>query len=298
MAKFLKLAAILIPVGAFVFGWAAWSIATELFSGRLSSVGKIPSDPPGYIVSFSSKSGGKISGWLFPGTRNQGIVLMHGKDGDRRSMMGRARFLNAAGYSILVFDFQAHGESPGEYTTYGYIESLDAHAAVEFLRSELGSCSVGIVGFSLGGAAAIIGPQGPLQVDAMVLEAVYPTIEEAFANRVRMHLGFYNGWFYQVFALQLRLLLGIDPKDLRPIERIHAIEAPVFIIAGEEDRHTTLEESKRLYASANDPKDLWVISHAHHGNFYKRSPEAYTRRVLQFFSRFMENSTCSHALTS
>lgn len=51
-------------------------------------------------------------------------------------MLDRARFLSAAGFAVLLFDFQAHGESPGEHITFGYLESRDAQAAVEFLRTQ------------------------------------------------------------------------------------------------------------------------------------------------------------------
>ena len=53
------------------------------------------------------------------------ILGMHGVRGNRLSMLDRARFLSHAGFSVLVFDFQAHGESSGEHTTFGELESLD-----------------------------------------------------------------------------------------------------------------------------------------------------------------------------
>ena len=34
---------------------------------------------------------------------------------------------------VLLFDFQAHGESTGEHITFGYLER-DAQAAIDFLR--------------------------------------------------------------------------------------------------------------------------------------------------------------------
>jgi dienelactone hydrolase len=154
-------------------------------------------------------------------------------------MLSRARFLQQAGYWALVFDFQANGESPGEHYTSGYLESEDARAAVRYMHSKARVHRVGAVGFSLGGAAALLGPHGPLTVDAMVLEAVYPTIEEALANRIRLHLRPSTGWLNALFTWQLRPRLGIGPEQLRPIKRIAKIECPVLIIAGEQDRRSS-----------------------------------------------------------
>jgi alpha-beta hydrolase superfamily lysophospholipase len=58
--------------------------------------------------------------------------MAHAVRADRRSMLGRAEFLHRAGYSVLLFDAQAHGESPGDRITFGYLEALDAAAAVSF----------------------------------------------------------------------------------------------------------------------------------------------------------------------
>jgi pimeloyl-ACP methyl ester carboxylesterase len=225
-----------------------------------------------------------LHGWWLPGSQSKaGVVLMHGSGTDRRSMLERARMLKAAGYPVLLFDFQAQGESLGSHVTDGYLEALDARAAVEFMRQR-GVEKVGIIGFSLGAAAAVLGPEGPLPVDAMVLEALYPTVEEATANRIRLHLGAWSGWLYPLFTWQLQPRLGIAPAALRPIDRIDEVKAPILFIAGAEDSHTPLAESERLYAKASEPKQLWVVPDAHHEDFYERDPDAYRQHVLDFFA--------------
>ena len=56
--------------------------------------------------------------------------------------------------------------------TFGYLESRDARAAFDFMRQRLPGEHIGVVGMSLGGAAAILSEK-PLEADAMVLEAVF-----------------------------------------------------------------------------------------------------------------------------
>src|SRR5687768_1336506 len=167
----------------------AWVGGTALTTPARRTVGELPPDLNGRAVGFESPSGAAIRGWLLPGRKGAGAVaLMHGFRGSRLDMLSRARFLSADGYTVLLFDFQAHGESTGERITVGYLESRDARAAVEFLRASAPGERVGVVGVSMGGAATLLA-EPPVEAQAVVLEMVYPTIEQAVSNRLTMRLG-------------------------------------------------------------------------------------------------------------
>jgi fermentation-respiration switch protein FrsA (DUF1100 family) len=156
---------------------------------------------------------------------------------------------------VLLFDAQAHGESPGEHITFGYLESLDARAAVGFLHAQLPAERIGYLGVSQGGAAALLGPE-PLAVDALILEAVYPTLRETVINRIAIRLGCLAEPLAPLLLLQFRLQLGIDPDSMAPIGGIRRIRAPLLLIAGERDRQTLLSQSQRLFEEAPQPKTL------------------------------------------
>ena len=248
-------------------------------------VGRPPSDLPIRPVSFPSPSGTNVRGWFIPGkSATGGILLMHGLYANRLAMLDRARFLHRAGYSLLLFDFQAHGESPGRRITFGIRESLDAQAAAKYLRRQVQGEKIGVIGTSMGGAAALLGPES-LPVDALVLEAVYPTIEEATANRLRLRFGQFGPLLTPWCMLQLRLQFGISAQELQPIERIRSVTVPLLVISGTADQHTTLEESLRLFGAALAAKEWWGIEGAAHVDLHHFAPQAYEERILGFFSR-------------
>src|ERR1700730_13582815 len=106
-----------------------WMAGSSLTAPAKQLAGNLPPELNGRNVQFASGSGAIIRGWLIPGKKGVGaIVLMHGLRASRLSMLERARFLSRAGYSVLLFDFQAHGESTGRHITFGYLESKDAQA--------------------------------------------------------------------------------------------------------------------------------------------------------------------------
>jgi uncharacterized protein len=208
---------------------------------------------------------------------------MHGVRSNRLGMLDRARFLSHAGYSVLLFDFQAHGSSTGDHITFGYLESRDARAAIKFLRANAPGEKIGVMGVSMGGAATLLADP-PLDVDAVVLEMVYPSIREAISNRLTMRLGGWSSALTPLLAWQLKFRLGVDPEALRPIDHVSKLTTPKLFIVGADDQHTTLKESQQLYAAALDPKEMWIVDSAKHVDLYQVRPKEYEQRVLDFFS--------------
>ena len=226
-----------------------------------------------------------IRGWLSRGTTHGGVVLLlPGVRANRLAMVDRALVLHAAGYSTLLIDFQATGESSGDAITFGWRERLDVIAAVQTLRWMLPGEPIGIIGISLGGAATLLAAAA-LDVQAAVLEAVYPSIEVAVENRLRMRFGTLGATLSPLLIVQLRPRLGVSPSDLKPIDRIGRLRCPIFIIGGIVDQHTTVADTQRLYAAAREPKELWLIPDAAHVDYLRTSGAEYQRRVLAFFDR-------------
>lgn len=283
--KLILISALVFLLISFVGVWLAGSVLSAPVN---QPIGNLPSDLAGSPVQFSSASGATIHGWLIPGKKGAGaIILMHGVRANRLSMLDRARFLSHADYSVLLFDFQAHGESAGDHITFGYLESMDAQAAVRFLRANLPDEKIGVLGVSMGGAAALLASP-PLDVNAMTLEMVYPTINQAISNRLTMRLGGWAGSLTPLLSWQFKPRLGIDAGILRPIDRIGKISAPKMLIVAAEDQHTTLEESRRLFDAASGPKEFWVVNGAKHVDLYPVAKKEYEQHVAEFFGKYLK----------
>ncbi len=277
----------LLPIIIIPVSWIAGSF---LSAPARATVGNLPSDLVGKPVEFSSDSGATLHGWLIQGQKGVGaIVLMHGVRATRLSMIDRARFLSQAGYTVLLFDFQAHGESSGDHITFGYLESMDARSAVRYLRANAPGERVGVIGVSMGGAAILLSSP-PLDIEAMVLEMVYPTVDQAISNRLATRFGRVGSLLVPLLSWQLKPRLGVGADELRPIDKVSQISAPKFFIAGSEDKYTLLNESRQMFESARDPKELWIVNGAGHEDLYGFDGHEYERRVLDFFSRYLRSS--------
>lgn len=268
-------------------GAAFWLGGSYIVAPANVPVPPLPDGLMGEPVSFANDSGNEVRGTLIPGRPGAGVVmLMHGIRANRAEMYGRARFLAAAGYTVLLFDFQAHGETPGKHITAGFRESDDARAARSYLHRRWPEARVGAIGSSMGGAAMLLASP-PLALNALVLEEVYPTIEDAVAHRLRVRLGPLGDLVLAPLMLQLDLRLGIDAQALRPVERVAAMGAPVLIIGGAEDRYTPPADTRRLYDAGVEPKQLWIVDGVGHQDVHRAAGGAYESRVLGFLATYL-----------
>ncbi len=145
-------------VGLLVMGLVGlYGVGWELSRPVPARIGPAPVELQAEAITFRSESGSMIRGWLSRGTTHGGVVLLlPGVRANRLAMVDRALVLHAAGYSTLLIDFQATGESPGDAITFGWRERLDVIAAVQTLRRMLPGEPIGIIGTSLGGAATLL----------------------------------------------------------------------------------------------------------------------------------------------
>jgi fermentation-respiration switch protein FrsA (DUF1100 family) len=248
-------------------------------------IGDPPADLNAQPVSFSSDSGTKVHGWWCPSKNSDGaVLLLPGIRANRLSMVDRARFLRHAGYSILLIDFQATGETKGDHITFGWKESRDVIAAVNFVRQVDPTAHVAIIGSSLGGVAALLATP-PLQVDALVLEEVYPTIEIATRNRMENYLGAVGRILTPLLLEQLQWRLGVSASQLRPVDHMGNIECPVFVISGNRDRSTRPTDTRMLIERARTPKQVWFVPKAGHTDLHRAAGQEYEKRVLAFLAK-------------
>jgi fermentation-respiration switch protein FrsA (DUF1100 family) len=248
-------------------------------------IGNPPDDLNAEAVTFESDSGATIHGWWCPTQNAKGaVLLLPGIRANRLSMVARARFLHRAGYSVLLIDFQATGESKGSHITFGWKESRDVLAAVSFIRDIDPTARVAIIGSSLGGAAALLATL-PLRVDALILEEVYPSIEIATRNRMENYLGFFGRTLTPLLLSQLQWRLGVSTSQLRPVDHVGNVDCPVFIMNGEKDRNTRPTDTHILVERARNPIKVWFVPNAGHVDLHRAARSEYEMRVLAFLAQ-------------
>lgn len=270
--------------------------AGELLSRPvLHEVGPPPVQLQARPFAVVTLAGDTVAGWEATGEPGAGVVLLlHGVRGDRTEMVARALFLHRLGYSVVLIDLPGHGESPAAHITFGAQEARGVAAVLQHVAQTFPHERVGVIGVSLGAASLVLShPDHALS--AVVLESMFPTIADAVADRLELHAGTAARPLAPLLLAQLPLRLGVSEAQLRPIDALPALDAPVLIAAGDEDRHTTLRETLRLFDAVKQPKALWVVKGAAHVDLYRYAGAAYEAKVSAFFASYLRQGRPSPA---
>jgi len=235
-------------------------------------------------VEFAASDGLLLRGWWIPAPGSyRAVTIMHGHGGSMDCDIHRAPELLTAGFSVFLFDFRAHGRSQGRLATFGYLEQQDVQGAVTFLKSQ-GVKSIGLLGFSYGGMAAMLAAPHCPEVKAVISDGGPARLRTAIIGRfIEAHLssilGTFAAWLI-IGAASLRL--GVNLFCYEPIRWVGKIAPkPILFIHGELDQY--LSDFNQLYAAANEPKEVWRLDGVHHTKASEVYSEEFSRRVIKFF---------------
>jgi dipeptidyl aminopeptidase/acylaminoacyl peptidase len=137
-------------------------------------------------VRIRASDGALLEAWLFTPARPNGsaAIVLHGVGDTRMGMLEHARFLLAAGYTVLTPDSRGHGASGGDVITYGVLEAADVHRWADLLMERPGIERLYGAGQSMGAAILIQSLSIERRFRAAAADCPFATFEE---NRVRSH---------------------------------------------------------------------------------------------------------------
>jgi len=248
-------------------------------------------------TTFPAPDGVVLKGWFVPAAKpsDTTIVLCHGWGADRANLLPSTVFLNQrGGYNLCYFDFRNHGESGGTRSSLGPLEIGDMEAALDYITRAKPEQTrrLGVYGLSMGAAVALTVTARDPRIEAVVAESAFSSFNGVVARFARIFYGVPRLPFVPMTLFFVRARLGIDPELSSPVRFIDRIAPrPVFLIQGDKDERMPPSEGAALFSRAKEPKTLWTIPGADHGEAAEVAGKEYQDRLLQFYDGVFRKQT-------
>lgn len=223
-----------------------------------------PDRPAEEEIRFVGGSAAELSGVLHrPIERAKGAVLLahcFTCSKDIHTMTRLADGLSDAGYAAFRFDFTGRGESEGDFakkTLSGNVSDI-VRAATTLIEMGFGPC--GLLGHSLGGAAAILAASKLKTVRSMAtisapskaehVRHLLAGSEDELLSEGRADITISG----RTFELEAGFVHDLATHDV--LGAVASLERPYMVVHADDDTVVRVSEGEALFAAAQEPKSF------------------------------------------
>ena len=234
-------------------------------------------------VALVAKDGVSIAGWFVPApaTQKPALVILHGYPAEKGDMLFIASALHPD-FNILLIDFRYFGKSGGDYTTLGTKERLDLEAAIDFLESR-GFKKAGVLGFSLGGATAIMQAERDPRIAAVVSYASFADLTILGKETYRT-LPVIREILVPLMKFWAKIFWGVAAHPA-PEEAARRLTTPILVVHTKPDEQIPFRHAELLKnALQNNPRaEFYFPDKGLHGEL----PADFEEKVKNFFLKYL-----------
>ncbi len=245
-----------------------------------------------------------LRGWIIGEERLSGptegmtVILVHGLNSNRTgdNALALTRRLFDLDFRVMLFDMRGHGESNGDQLSAGYFEKWDVLGAYDLLvERSVPPHSVGVLGWSMGGATVLLAAAEEPKLRAVVADSSFAHVRDMIAQETARTTVFPK-WAVPLFIPGMEVMSdvldGIDVGAVAPEQMAATLGYPILVIHGGADSRIPVEQSVRIHAAAPEGSELWVVPGSDHADAFLDAPDEYVERVDAYLNeRLIKDSS-------
>lgn len=215
------------------------------------------------------------------------IVLLHGIRSSKEHYKLLCKRLANDGYNTVALDSRAHGESEGDFCTFGANEKNDVTSLIDYIKQhENIGTNIGIWGQSLGAAIALQTMAIDKRISFGVIESTFSDLRTITHDYFKYNLQFEIPFLTNYLIYRAGKIADFEPNNVCPKKSCELIEQPILFVHGSADDRIDIKYGRENFAhvkSAN--KSFLEIKGADHLNVWKIGGEEYFRKVMSFINQ-------------
>jgi pimeloyl-ACP methyl ester carboxylesterase len=285
-----KLAIAIVAVAFFVSLTAA-SISTYLIYRMITpaqshteiNLQNFPGHPQ--PLSYNVPGQGAREGWFFPGLKSAPTILLcPAYQSSREELLTLASALQDQQYNVFLFDFSAHGSSPGR-STLGFREVSELRAAIDAVagRGDVDPNRFGLWGVSLGGYVALSEAIGDRRIRAIAAESVYDHPSDMARLFVsRSGLG--------SLPLVTRMVqtgfrwLNSPYRNVPPLTaRVGKLSGVAQLYMESPEDPALAQSTSKIFGVSSPPHELAILTNGNYAGMLDEEKHNYENRIVSFF---------------
>jgi uncharacterized protein len=234
-----------------------------------------------------------LRGWLIRPPINNGnvVMLLHGMGDNRSGVIGYAQLFLSAGYSVLMPDARAHGESGGAVATYGLLERQDIHQWINWLEDQMHPTCVFGFGESMGAAQLVQSMAVERRFCAVAAESPFSNFRQIAYDRMGQpfHAGPWLGKtllrpVVEIAFWRTEQKYHLRMQQVSPEEALTETRTPLLLIHGVDDHNIPPRHSERILHARPNNTEIWRVAGAGHCGAINAAPKEFAKRILQFYA--------------
>ncbi|MBQ8298121.1 MAG: alpha/beta hydrolase [Ruminococcus sp.] len=245
-------------------------------------------------VSIQARDGITLRGHYLPAKEksNRLVIALHGYTSSGLSnFCGMSQFYQNMGFSCLIVDHRAHGESDGDYVGFGILDRYDCLAWINYALERFGpDTEILLQGISMGASTALMTlgfDELPKAVKGVVSDCAFTSPYDVFAHVIKRDYKMQPFPMMNISDSFCQKKAGYRFKDYSTLTALAKTDRPVLLIHGKEDNFVPTWMSEKNFEVCKSPKKLLMIDNAGHGASYYENHEVYEQAVSEFVEKYM-----------
>ena len=235
---------------------------------------------PHQDVYQTSNDGLKLHATFFPqGDKKKVAICFHGYTSQGMTdYTALSDYYLKHGFSMLLPDARAHGQSEGTYVGFGCLDRYDALGWIQWIIQECGEdVQILLHGTSMGGATVLMtgGLEMPTQVKGIISDCAFTSPKEVFTHV--LHAMYHLPAFPLIPLTDVinRKLAGYGTDECNAAREAAKIQVPLLVIHGSADTFVPTAMCHEIYDNCQTKKKLLVVEGAAHAESYYKNTKDY-----------------------